>query len=75
MRIIIVVVGVALCARASGEAPSIETMVRVGDLGFPIRRVVDLANDQPEACRVENGTATLNLSVPLGEVKLFRVTP
>lgn len=57
------------------EAQSPETVVRLADIGFPVKQTIDLENGNPMECTVEGGVATLNLSVPLGEAKILRILP
>ena len=55
------------------EAQSNETVVRLADIGFPPKQVIDIENEQPVTCTIEDGVATLNLSVPLGEAQILKI--
>jgi hypothetical protein len=55
------------------EAPRPEATVRLGDLGFEIDRIVDLASGQPVQLAAGQGTAELSLSVPLGQTRILRL--
>jgi hypothetical protein len=55
------------------EAPRPETTIRLGDLGFEIDRMIDLASGQPVQFAAGQGTAELSLSLPLGQTRLFRL--
>ncbi|MCX7424338.1 MAG: hypothetical protein NTW96_01670 [Planctomycetia bacterium] len=57
------------------EAPTPETTVRLADLGFPIVRIVNLADDTSVPLAERDGAVELSLSVPLGETRLLRVLP
>ena len=48
------------------EAPTPETTVRLADLGFPIGRIVDLADDAPVPLAERDGVVELSLSRAVG---------
>jgi len=58
------------------EAQSPKTTVRLADLPFPIGAITDLGSGQPVTFASQSqGEVKLDLSVPLGEVRLCLLTP
>ena len=57
------------------EAPSTETTIRLAGLDFPIRQVIDLADDTPVPIESKDGCVEVPLSVPLGVTRILSLRP
>ena len=56
------------------EAENIETTVQLADLDFKIDRITNLADDRLLKFRKKRGCIEMNISVPVGETRLFHLT-
>ena len=57
------------------EAAKPDTRVALDDIGFPIARILDLADGRPVPFKRENGRVTLTLTAPLGHTRLLHLLP
>jgi hypothetical protein len=56
------------------EAASGAATVRLADLPCPVARIIDLDTGQPVAASIEGGATVMDVTVPLGETRLYRLT-
>jgi len=55
------------------ESPSPLTRIRLADLPFPVETVVNVADGKPIAFEKKDGAAELQVQLPQGETRIFRV--
>ena len=56
------------------ESKDSETIVRLSDLGFTIKKIVDLADDRAVLFKRRKGHVEFNVNTAIGETRLLRLT-
>ena len=57
------------------EATRPETVVRLSELAFPVRRIVDIENGEQIAFKQKKGVLEFNISAPFATSRLLRLLP